>query len=401
MKRTFVLTDLEKNSNKYWTIDLQGTVVTTEYGRVGGKGAVENKNFGSAGEAQKYYDTKIRDKSKVKPGRRDTYTEITLVDVGSITHTTSPLKRSLRELALAEIETNSPSCKDLIGYLVDTNIHNITSSTTITYNIAEGCFRTPLGIVDKECIEQAKALLAKIEPYVLAEEYSSSDLLSLSNQYFRRIPQDLGGSHVRIHLKDVFRDLAKQYSIIEGLEAAVVTESPSSSTVKTFDSKIELLSSVPEKVSSLYKGSHGYKIKNTYSINIQSVLQSYNKYGSKIDNKHLLWHGTSPGNILSILKSGLVILPNATNGSRFGRGIYFSDRSSMSLSYASASQCNGKTTKFMFISEVALGKVYYGSGSSLSGDYHSRWAEKDSDTSQIIVYKNGQAQILYLVELTG
>lgn len=397
MKRHFCLTDIAKNSNKYWIIDLQGNSVITSYGRVGGKGAVETKNFPSDGAAQKYFDGKIKDKQKVKPDRRDCYTEINIVD-GDTTTTTSPLKRSLRELALAEIETNSDSCKDLIRYLVDANIHNITSSTTIKYNVADGCFRTPLGVVDKVCIDQAKLLLQQIEKYVLAEEYSS-DLLSVANKYFRLIPQDLGGSHTKIDLKGVFQDLRQQYTIIEGLEAAVVTEVSSDSVVRTFDSKVELLLAIPDNVSSSYKGVSQYKLKNVYRVSIQSVIQSYSKYGAAIDNKQLLWHGTNPANILSILKSGLVILPNSANGSRFGRGIYFSDRASMSLGYASESTRSGKGTKFMFLSEVALGKVYYGNGSSLSGDYQSRWAEQHQGTSQIIVYKNGQAQILYLVEL--
>lgn len=394
-KQHFVCTDLDRNSNKFWTIELRvDNSVRTVYGRVGVSGEETIKNFPTTQKAESFYNSKVRDKQKVKDGRRDAYTEITLVD--SQTTTNSP-GRHISDIAVSQIQTKSDDVRLLIKYLSDVNIHNITSNTSVKYDLAVGTFTTPLGIVDQTCLDKAKDLLANIAAYVNNGQVESKDCLILVNKYLRQIPQDLGGSHVKIHVKDVFGAaslLQAQQDIIDGLEAALATAKPVQTEESVFNARLEPAENSDEIVDLL----KGRSYSSIYKVEIKPVIDRWEQYGSKLENKRKTAHGTNPANILSIFKGGLIIPPNYSNGRRFGNGVYTSDRLDMALSYANTNRRNSKDVRFVFVCEVALGKVYYGSGNSLSSEYHSRWAEKDSGTSQIIVYRTDQINLLNLIE---
>ena len=51
MKRVFVFQDFK--SQKFWSIDVRGTDVIVNYGKLGTDGQTQVKNFSSAGEAEK------------------------------------------------------------------------------------------------------------------------------------------------------------------------------------------------------------------------------------------------------------------------------------------------------------------------------------------------------------
>ena len=51
MKRVFVYQDFK--SQKFWSIDVRGTDVIVNYGKLGTDGQTQVKNFSSAGEADK------------------------------------------------------------------------------------------------------------------------------------------------------------------------------------------------------------------------------------------------------------------------------------------------------------------------------------------------------------
>ena len=54
-----------------------------------------------------------------------------------------------------------------------------------------------------------------------------------------------------------------------------------------------------------------------------------------LDNRKLLWHGTSVAVVAAILKSGLRIMPHS--GGRVGKGIYFASENSKSAGYGTSS----------------------------------------------------------------
>src|SRR5512147_3087850 len=54
----------EGTSNKFWEIELSGTLFTTTYGKIGTSGQTTLKEFKSAADAKKEYDKLIAEKTR-------------------------------------------------------------------------------------------------------------------------------------------------------------------------------------------------------------------------------------------------------------------------------------------------------------------------------------------------
>ena len=81
-------------------------------------------------------------------------------------------KGNLAAVALKEIEHNSPEVADLIRFLANSNRHRILANTTMTFDESAGTFRTPLGIVTSDAIDEARTLLNVIGKYTIKHDYS-------------------------------------------------------------------------------------------------------------------------------------------------------------------------------------------------------------------------------------
>jgi len=155
-------------------------------------------------------------------------------------------------------------------------------------------------------------------------------------------------------------------------------------------------------------------------INIRTQ-ERFNKFiiNEKIEDNRLLFHGTRSENVWSIINSGLVLRPSAKiTGKMFGYGIYFAPKAQKSLGYTSISgsrwsKGNDKTG-FMALFDVAYGKPY--DVHSFDNKYYKfnyeelQKASKGSNclhahkgkmlfNDEIIVYKENQMTIKYLIEL--
>ncbi len=75
-----------------------------------------------------------------------------------------------------------------------------------------------------------------------------------------------------------------------------------------------------------------------------------------LDNHMLLWHGTSPTNLISILKRGLLVTPPEApiTGFRFGRGIYTADSFAKSIDYCDSFHNLQSDVKYMLLCEVSM-----------------------------------------------
>lgn len=394
-KRHFVNCDIEKNSNKFWIGELYDNPpkVVMRFGRVGSDEQTKDRQFTSLHEAQKFFDDKIKDKSRVK-SRRDSYTEIKVIE-GSASQTVVVGGKDIESLALSEIQTSSPSVTELIKWLCRVNKHNILNNTTIKYDISEGTFKTPLGVVDKFCLDKARDLLDQIEPFIEKNDFNNKNLISLVNKYVRYIPRDLGSSNIKIQIKDIFRNkssLEKELGIINSLEASITTPTSTTQRNKTFYTTIYDITNDKESdnVIRIFDNSEIRNIRSVYSINIDSVYNGWINKGSKMPNIWRLLHATNPANALSILRTGLVIPKSYTNGWNHGAGIYFSKNPNKSLQYAYS--VDGK--RLMFVADVALGR--YQNGGSISNTVDSVYVA--GEYSEIIVNKTNQVNILYLIE---
>lgn len=146
---------------------------------------------------------------------------------------------------------------------------------------------------------------------------------------------------------------------------------------------------------------------------------------SQQDKKHisktkLLWHGSRNENWWSIINTGLVLRPtNAViTGKMFGFGIYYAPKARKSLGYTSLSGSywarGNSNSAFMALMDVAYGKPY--DVHSFDSKYYDFNYERLQKTcpganclhahagsmlrnDEIIVYKEDQCTIKYLVEL--
>lgn len=419
----FVCTDVDRNNNKFWKIRRSANppAVTTEWGRVGDSSQSKTWTFTSDVEADSAFEKKKKDKLKVKSGR-DAYTQIEVLDAVRSTS-------NLASLAKDQIETSCEETKKLIEWLTKINIHQILSSTTMTYSAADGVFRTPLGVVGRSSIDRAQDLLAGMKPLIEGKKYEDDSLKKIVNEYLRLIPQDLGRARDKLRIDKIFADsqaFQKQVQLVEQLEASirsVVGVQPSADRV--FNVKLEPVTndSIVGEITSLFNKtkqsrhvSSSYHPYQVWSVDIQQVRESYEKDGKNLDNVWRLWHGTKPHNLLSILKVGLVIPSKYVNGWNFGPGVYFSDQSTKSLNYA-AGYWDGKCEDraFMFVADVGMGKYKTTSSTfnSVPSGYDSCFARgsecKDSQfdgiikcgsllNNEMIAYRCSQANLVYLVE---
>lgn len=391
-KKHFVCADLEKNSNKFWIGELYNNgLVRFRYGRVGSNEQVTEKQFNNQYEAQKFFDSKVKDKQKVK-SRRDAYTEINVIEeTGSITKSFGC--HDVADIALKEIQTNTQAAQDFVRWLCKINKHNILTNTTIKYDINDGTFKTPLGVIDKICLDKARDLLDQIEPFIERKDFNSKQLTSLVNQYLRMIPQDLGGSNIKLRIKDILPDMnaiEKQSGLIDSLNASISTAKPTTTQEinKVFETsllEVEDLSDVKK-----YYNRSSPRINKAYQVQIKSVQDAFEKRGKRKGNIVRTWHGTDPANALSILRQGLVIPRNYTNGRAYGHGIYMTEKPDTPISYAWEKE--GK--RLMLHLDTALGNPAR-HGGHISQNDDSLYVPGNG---YIIIPRCEQVNILYLVE---
>jgi poly [ADP-ribose] polymerase len=156
-------------------------------------------------------------------------------------------------------------------------------------------------------------------------------------------------------------------------------------------------------------------------INIRTQTR-FNEFTRAENIKEIkyLWHGSRNENWWSIINSGLVLRPtNAViNGKMFGYGIYYAPRAQKSIGYTSVNGAywtsGHSNTGFLALMEVAYGKPYdvYAFDSKYY-DFNYEKLQKTSDgvnslhahagsmlkNDEIIVYKEEQSTIKYLVEI--
>lgn len=408
-----IMTEVGTNNNKHWTGKLfdDGTW-TAEWGRVGYSG--DSGQW--SGEAK--FNAKI--KSKINKG----YTELKTVGnvVASQSSGVQVKDADLHAIAKSQLlkSSTNPTLDRLIARFIQANVHKITSSTQITYNSTTGLFATPLGIVTIDGLVEARNLLAQLAPKVRNQEFGN-DADALLSRYLRLIPQSLGMG--RFSAKSVIPDdnaVQKQNDLIDSLEssyqatitAPVLPNQPAKAQEQVFKVDLDVLMDQAERArldrffESSKKRMHGYdnvRVKEIYKVTIHDMHNGFERNTPNIEE---VFHGTSQANCLSILKSGLKVSPPSTAaiaGKMFGNGLYGAKNSTKSLGYTFGRWGQGGTgdAGWLFICDFAMGKteVVYRSANPSRG-YDSIWAKagQSLQNDELIVYRNSQATIKYLLE---
>lgn len=411
---TLIYVEVGENSNKVWqgSVQSDGTFIA-EWGRVGNALQSKHHCLGSVTLARDKFERTKR--QKLRKG----YTKAQLVTLDT-PQTNVIAAEELEAIASKQIRHGrDPRAKELIRYLVKSNIHQITSQTNISYNAATGGFTTPLGIVTPQAIAQARQYLLQIAATRNSNKYRLRQLLS---KYLRLIPQALG-SKIDESQFCSSQEIQRQYEILNALDAAVTVDEESRPIFECAIARVPG-STIEGKqtfrhINQLYKSTINqnhvaakYKLRRVYKLDIPSMQEAFAAKTKAIGNVKQHWHGTKASNLISILKQGLIIpAADATQctGRMFGNGIYGSEQSTKALNYATNywnPSGEDEERVFMLLCDFAMGKEYHPQGSNRSfpalGSDSTYVAPGTASTinQESIVYSIDQVNIKYLCEFS-
>lgn len=439
------------NHNKYYVLELQKHPdgryrVFTHYGRLGISNVYEVREIvdGSPcydmATAEKEFESihkkKLHGKSVIDPDTgkkvREAYVDVDVVspEVGSENiRGVAETKKQVDIKTAIDTSSFDPAIAKLIDQLIDENVHSITSMTSIKYT-ANG-YATELGPVTVSHVNKARKVLDDLNN--LVDKDGNLDPLdkrvqNINSLFFSLIPKPFSR---KISQSDMILDAKKvqdEYDILSQLETGVsmgsAMQANTATRMNALGTDIEILKDRKERdriihyiISSKaanHRGSNvwGYQVKQIYRIKIPEERNNYEKSLKRFGNIKEVFHGSSNSNLLSILKSGLIIpQSNAPHvcGRAFGNGVYGAINSTKSMNYSSGywgGQKNSYNNIFLFLADFALGKVYNTDSGKPSGPpsgYDSIWAKKGYSlyNDELIVYTLSQCTLKYLVELVN
>lgn len=408
-------------------IDTDGTLTKT-WGRVGTKGTTSTQYNASVLD----YNRAIS--AKTKKGYKETETLSGSSDQPEKSINKEKLNSIAKKTLVSEKGKNDIILERLINILVDQNNHAIIEASGGQMKVNDdGLITTPLGLVSLNSIAKAKRLLDK-----MIEKFDINDL----NEYLTFVPQRVGHSRgwaekfidtpEKIQAqRDLLDQLTESLSLYEDrkrleMKNSGEVESDEENYDDLFRYKIRVLEDKREfnRIKKFYeskrKGIHSsarLNLKRVYILEDQTGLASYEKKAKTIGHTRELWHGTRVWNVLSILRTGLKINPEkeiksvSIQGKMFGYGAYFSDESTKSLNYSYGYWDGGRRNNncFMFLSEVAMGNIYYAKKNRSYmnnyvqnlGEYDSLFAQGGKSSvmnNEMIVWDENQINMRYLCE---
>lgn len=441
--KKYVCTDALNNNNKFWEYFLydDGTVAV-KYGRVGKTCTEDPPKHMSRTELDRKIREKVTGRGKEgTPSYKPPYREIAVV-ADAVSLPTGP---SVSNLVVAEaaksqlLSKTDPTLVKLVDRLVAANKHELhkASGGQMDIDLKTGIISTPIGVVTKDNVAQARTILNDIAPLVQANDFDNKKFIQSVNDYLMLVPQQVGHSRGwhRYFIPDV-NSMQRQSTLLDQLEAsadlaaarlvaaAAGQKDAAISTVPNlFTAKIKILEDkdVIARITKLFNEHKNASHESArlrpvafYEIELPEAKAAYEKDGAKLDNQWLLWHGTRMFNVLSILKSGLIIPKSGGSyqitGRMFGDGVYFSDQSTKSLNYSYGFWDGNKRDNncFMFMADVAMGRYHIPGGGygmrNIPAGYDSCFAKAGTGgvrNNEMIVYRTSQANLRYLVEFEG
>lgn len=437
-KVTLNFTDIEKNTNKYYSGEIQlgktGTArIFTDYGRVGVTSTQEVRMCDSVAEAQIEFDKLL--KSKIKKG----YTEIKLVkaDVGSdlgkqkveqdavSIATIDNLKLKFNEIAKSKLHKEVQSL--VKGWFGDTAMF-------IQRNLDTA--KCPLGQLSLNQINVGKDILNSART-ICSSKPDIQELNKLTSSYYTNIPHVLGhkinadilrfDSNEKIDraldILDVFYDAKNIEKVLgdknsvdsqyDSLNADIEFVDQDDPTYKWIDAmfhetraynhkglgKIKVL-----KVFKLHRKDEEKLFNNTAQkiakecgkFNPPQILSGFAKNRPDLNkdfidlyeqsNTFPVWHGSRKANMVGITTRGLLIRPAgvAHAGSMFGDGVYWASNSTKTVNYTDAKGSvwakGSADSAFLFLADCAFGnqrvahRSHFFTKKELKTD-HSVWAQ--------------------------
>lgn len=408
-----VMTTITNNNKYYHMIDNGDGTFSVNYGRVG-----------TPGQWHKYPISQWESKyqSKVAKGYED-HTSERLV---------KKTKAEIKSQASEYKPIDEPSIEEVINFLLEC------ADKTVQSN-----YRVSSMEVTPQMVAVAQTQINQIAAFATAsnDRYAVDQFNEMLLKLFMTIPRKMKvvNDYLANSTGDFGKILIREQDLLDVMAGQVVTpkDEESEKTVAKSEPEHTVLESMgitmrpvkpdeKEKILKLLEGNADLYF-NAWAVTNKATQKKYDDFinnhrtstGRKMRTK-LLWHGSRNENWISILKSGLLLRPNAViTGKMFGNGIYFAPLAKKSLGYTSLSGSywahGGSDRAFMAVFETAYGtpwNVY-----DTMGGVFRNFGYKDLKThsvgascvhahagralrnDEIIFYKEDQMTVKYLVEL--
>ncbi|XP_014344157.1 protein mono-ADP-ribosyltransferase PARP3 [Latimeria chalumnae] len=374
-------TNIGHNNNKFYIIQLiekNGAYFCwNRWGRVGEVGQSKLSPANSLDAAKKDFEKKFKDKTKNDWSNRENFTahagKYTMIEVEAGDEGEVEVKidavdggklKKVRPCTL-----NNPT-QDLVSLIFNNDMFK-DAMETMNLDVK----KMPLGKLSKQQIAKGFEALEEIEAS-LQKKGSKKQLEELCSKFYTIIPHNFGRMRPPvISTTEVIQAKKDMLLVLADIVLAKALQAEKESNKKEdieevphpLDEDYQLLKcelSLLEPDIEEYKIIKKYieatgsthrtlKLLNAWKVNREGESERFSTHDD-LDNRRLLWHGTSIAVIAAILKSGLRIMPHS--GGRVGRGIYFASENGKSSAYVGTTS---NSIGIMFLGEVALGKEYH------------------------------------------
>lgn len=397
--RYLVMVTAYANNNKYYKQIPHGNTWTAEYGRIGSSS--QRREYPMSQWNSKYNEKiwkgyvdqsdLVEDLIQVQKPKQSEYKEIENKVIAEIVE-------RLQEMAKQAISDN---------YTI--------SSNKVTQAMVDEAQEILTGLLDIPDVDTFNDILLKLFTVIPRRMGNVKDYLVKSTEDFAKIIQR------EQDLLDVMRGQVVQKQIMDDTK-----DNDDNKNENTILEQLGLeFDECNDKDIAVIKDALGscadrfYKAWKVKNVKTQERFEKFVKENN-IKNTKLLFHGSRNENWWSIINTGLVLKPtNAViTGKMFGYGIYYAPKARKSLGYTSLDgsywvRGNSKSG-FMALMDVAYGKPYdvYSFDSKYYNFNYDRLQEACNGANclhahegtmlrndEIIVYKEDQCTIRYLIEL--
>lgn len=402
-------TSLEANNNKFYVLEVHEAGgqfrLFTHYGRVGTDGIKEGRFADSLDVILGEYGRILRE--KISPRKGYVPVEVEKATVGSASLQTVT-EQAFKEKRNGKQSQLHPDVARFVEHIYDETKAELVRR-----------IETPLGSLSKAQIEKGADALRALR-FAIARDQQDK-IVPLTSQYYSLVPHRLGrwadvndvaissiekadGEEELLQLmRDVYHvqgdleaEVDRKYRALGAQLAVVERNSPD-------------FLRVAKKILATQSQRHGFKLKVNRILRacLPDERARFAREGQSVGNVQELFHGTKNSNMVGILTRGLLIAPkNApVSGYMFGKGIYFADQSTKSAQYALNYTNNRHPSGYLFLADVALGRVK----KELVPKYREEAPDRHHSVqgckglhlihNEFIVYKTSQCTLRYIAEI--
>ena len=402
-------TSLEANNNKFYVLEVHEAGsqfrLFTHYGRVGSAGVKESREFYDRALALEAYAKLLREKTAPRKG-------YVLVEVEKATVGSAALQVKSEQTFQEKRGVKPSTLAHEIAHFIE-HIYDESKSELVRR------IETPLGSLSKSQIERGADALREIR-FAIARDHKDK-IVPLTSRYYSLVPHRLGrwtnlddvaiNSIEKADSEEELLQLMRDVYHIQG-----DLESETDRKYRALGASLSVISpsdpvyrQVERRVVETQSARHGFKLRvnKIFTAELPEERRRFETDGKTVGNLQGLFHGTKNCNMAGILSRGLLIAPKSApvSGYMFGKGIYFADQSSKSAQYSLVWANNKRDIGYLFLADVALGKIKTENGPQYREEapsgYHSVQGCKGSHLihNEFIIYKTAQCTLRYIAEI--